>query len=385
MSTHYSFDTENGAQFLGRYRCKGDMDGRWFDAGEELETRVITYAPIGCRSLNESAIVIARPGENVYDKWFNKFISETGELSFVFHVWNLAWEWRPIMDWVKSLPACDYEYDKDRDSTYTSNGAYRLTVRVKNRVLTFVDDNNHYHTSVKEATASLKADPKYKKIMKDAGVEGKESDLVEKFHEIWYAYGPFSEEWLTYTHYARVDAFCQALCCEHLFDAGRFCSPKCFNGKHIRADWADSVALSASGAGFREAKSLLIYGCHYRDIPQHFKDDLDYRSRGDDEKWDEQCAELMGRRLDQLWNQHFGTPSREERLLIENNLRGGLVFGVCGVHKGVFYHYDYKSSYPYEYAYCKLPVMTGLRDKYDSDGKLVVDKNGKPKKVKGSL
>lgn len=374
MASHYSFDTESGALRLGTYICKGDLSGKRFTCGLELENRVITYAPIGCRSLREVKAIISNPGENVYGKWFKQLISATAETDFVFHVWNLAWEWRPIMAWLASLPSKDCSYDKP---VLTQNNIYQLTIHVLNRNLTFVDDNNHYHTTVKAATASVKADPKFAKIMRDAGVEGKESAFVEQIHEIWYAYGPFSEEWLTYIHYAKVDAFCQALCCEHLFDAGRFCSPRCFNGEIRRCITSEGTALSASGAGFREAKSLLIYGCHYRDIPAVMHDFIEERAERMGCDFDEACSLMMGKELDRRWELHFGTPGREERLLIENNLRGGLVYGFTGVHKGIFYHYDYKSSYPYEYAYCKLPIATGKRIKLKEDSTPLLTKNGK--------
>ena len=45
---------------------------------------------------------------------------------------------------------------------------------------------------------------------------------------------------------------------------------------------------------------------------------------------------------------------QEMQLIAEENLLGGYVWGNVGHHRGTFCHVDYKSSYPYEYAYGRM-------------------------------
>lgn len=370
MAAHFSFDTENGGESVGEYQTK---KGVTFRCGIGMKNRVITYARVGVRHLDDVRCLVSEKNEDVYQMFYDRLVNSEPETSFVFHVWNLGWEWKPIMHWFarEYVPEAGWEYE----SVVTINNVYSLKITTPEITMTFVDDNNHYHTSVKNATVDLKKIGKYAKIMSDAGIEGKESNLVEEMHEIWYSKGRGSVEWDTYVHYARVDAFCQALLCEHLFDEGRFCTPGCFDGITAECMSSERTALSASGAGFRDAKSVLVYGCDYKDIPTVLSNKIkalaDRKFKGE---FDKACAAYMGKYLDEKWTDKFGLLTMEDQMIVETNLRGGLVYGKPGVYVGHFYHYDYKSSYPFEYAYCKLPVGSGFRT--------VTTENGKEMKIR---
>lgn len=387
VACHYSFDTENGGIARGEYTTK---KGVRFTCGVDVKNRVITYAPLGCRKLRDVTAVIAKPDENVYELYYQKISSraehEVGHEEIVNHVWNLAWEWKPLMAWYMSKAKDGWELSYD--SVVTVNNWYELRLMTPVGKMIFVDDNNHYHTKVATATKELMKKSRFKEIFDTAdegkALIGKESALVEKLHEIWYSYGKGSVEWDTYIHYARVDAFCQALLMESLFETGRFCTPKCFDGDEIWATNSCHTALSASGAGFRDAKSRLIYGCAYKDIPVKLKKRIESYAEKKGREFDEVCAKFMGEYLDRRWTERFGLLKEKDQLLVENNLRGGFVYAKTGRFFGRFWHYDYKSSYPYEYAYCKLPLADHYEEKREPVYKRakgedvpVLDENGK--------
>ncbi len=354
---HWSFDTESGGTELSPdgTRC----------TDESLKNRVITMAPIGVRKLSEVVTLVADPEQNIYDLWADWFFNSTNELKRVFHVWNLAWEWKPIAKWYESSQWC--VDGQGYQGVVTAHDIFSYEIKLGDRIVKFVDDFCHYRVSVDTATKSILQLSKFKAIMENAGLYGKEKDRVEKLHEIWYALGGETRE--IYLHYAAVDAFCQALCCEHLFDSGRFCTSQSFDGQWRRCLESYDCGLSASGAGAREAKSLILFGRHFRDIPM-MGEVLRIASSPSPKDLDKATTSVI-RKLDDMWAQHFGTPDRETRKIIERNCRGGLVWGEVGVWQGQFYHYDYKSSYPAVYYFRKLPKGTGYREEITEKGETI--------------
>lgn len=385
MTLHWAMDTENGGVRKGRYQLK---DGSWYECGEDLKNRCVTYAPLGIRDFKDVRCVISKPDEDLYQKFHDKLVSSEPERNFVFHVWNLDWEVKPFVQWFHRYCAENgYVFNDPKptnpghmNQVVTVNGWYSIEVVCGDCIMMLVDDNNHYHAKVEKAMESLMGHDHWAEIMRANGLDGKESKKVKELHEVWYSYGEGSEQWETYVHYAKVDAFCQALLMENLFDMGRFCTPRCFDGEEVRCKDSAKTALSASGAGFRDAKSILIYGCRYKDIPTHMKDKIaDFADRKG-VGFDQACSMFMGQMLDGKWTQHFGLLHEAHQLTVEKNLRGGFVYGKVGVFKGRFWHYDYKSSYPFEYAFCKLPMASWTEEVKTGE----VDKKGRPivKKVR---
>lgn len=378
MTLHWAMDTENGGTSVGSYQLK---DGTVCECGEDLKNRMVTYAPLGIRDFGDVRCLISKPDEDVYQKFHDKLVSSEPERNFVFHVWNLDWEAKPLVQWFHRYCKAEGLLFNDpkmnaghMECVVTVNGWYSLEFYCKDCVMAFVDDNNHYHAKVKDAVKDLMKHEHWAEIMRVNGLEGKESKKVEKLHEIWYSYGEGTDEWNTYVHYAKVDAFCQALLMENLFDLGRFCTPRCFDGREVSCKTSAHTALSASGAGFRDAKSILIYGCRYKDIPKAMEGQIENLADRKNMPFDKVCSLFMGRFLDDKWTQHFGLLHEAHQVTVEKNLRGGFVYGKVGVYKGRFWHYDYKSSYPFEYAFCKLPLASWTEEVKTGE----VDKKGRP-------
>lgn len=336
-----------------------------------LANRVITYAPVGIRNLSDVRLVYAEPAENVYEKFWQKLLNAETDKVFVFHVFNLDWEIKPIQLWFYDhYVKFGYPLSELADhysAVLTDFGYYEHIFELDGLKVKFVDDNNHLHCPLKDAIDSIQHIPKYRAIFENNGLYGKESDKVENLHEIWYR----SPNEPIYLHYAKVDAFGTALVTESLFDAGRFSNYRCFG-----PDKMDSFnpSLSASGAGFKDARCRILYGCGFEEYAEKIYPDIvervtrmvSKRSYKSDDARDNAiesaaqflCLEKLEREPMNEWNTKFGLLTMNQQLLVEQNLRGGFVWGLEGHFKGRFWHYDYKSSYPYEYVYGKLPVAT---------------------------
>lgn len=372
---HWAFDTESGL-YQGR-----------------LANRVITYAPVGIRNFSDVRLVYAEPTESVYTKWWNALKNSENSNIFVFHVWNLDWEIKPIEHWLysyyvsKGYPLA--EFPTIYRAVLTDFGYYEFEFALEGIRIKFVDDNNHLHAPLKDAISSIVKEEKFSSIFEINDLYGKESDKVSDLHEIWYK-SPDEE---IYLHYAKVDAFGTALVTESLFNAGRFSNYRCYGRKKFESF---SPSLSASGAGFKDARARILYGCPFEEYAGRMQAKIllsaeksistkKFSSDSARENALQSAIRYQEKRFledypREEWNKKFGLLMPDEQLMLEHNLRGGFVWGERGHFKGTFWHLDYKSSYPYEYVYGRLPVATDYFEYpvTDKEGKIKTDKDGKP-------
>ena len=254
----------------------------------------------------------------VSDDPYTQFFAEWDNLSDIeVHVFNLDWEYRPIVNWLirngytfrtgnsKRIKKMEW------DIVQTPMCVYELRVKdARGFEMKFVDDWQLCHDKLREVIKALRKDPEYNKIMLDAGVEGKEETEV---YETWYALGEDSDEYKQFVRYSRVDAFIQALFCEWLHDHNR------------------DLALTGASMGFRNGIAYTFRGCYASDLE---KKDMWFALRD--------------------FKQQYPPLDHRKQLIAEQSITGGYVDGRPGHYKGVFTHGDYSSSYPYEYKYGQL-------------------------------
>ena len=254
----------------------------------------------------------------VSDDPYSQFFAEWDNLSDIeVHVFNLDWEYRPIVNWLirngytfrtgnsKRIKRMEW------DIVQTPMCVYELRLKdTRGFEMRFVDDWQLCHDKLKEVIKALSKDPEYHRIMENAGVEGKEETEV---YETWYALGEDSDEYKQFVRYSRVDAFIQALFCEWLHDHNR------------------DLALTGASMGFKNGIAYTFRGCYASDLE---KKDMWFALRD--------------------FKQQYPPLDHRKQLIAEQSITGGYVDGRPGHYKGVFTHGDYSSSYPYEYKYGEL-------------------------------
>ena len=232
------------------------------------------------------------------------------------HVFNLDWEYRPIVNWLirhgytfrsgKKLKKMEW------DIVQTPMMVYELELRdARGFKMRFVDDWQMCHDKLSEVIKALRKDPEYRAIMDRAGVDGKEETAV---YETWYSLGEDSEEYKQFLRYSRVDAFIQALFCEWLHDHAR------------------DLALTGASMGY--------------------KNGIAYTFRGGRRAQDLDAKTMFFALRD--FKQQYPPLDHRKQVIAERSITGGYVDGRPGHYHGVFTHGDYSSSYPYEYKYGEL-------------------------------
>lgn len=285
----FAFDTESGI-------CSDGV----------LRNVEIQICARGSRSLDDVRTWVC---DDPYTKFFREW-DNLGDIEV--HVFNLDWEYRPIVNW---LIRNGYTFREGRklknlewDIVQTPTCVYELRLRdARGFEMKFVDDWQLCHDRLKEVIKALRKDPEYNKIMLEAGVEGKEETEV---YETWYSLGEDSEEYQSFVRYSKVDAFIQALFCEWLHDHNR------------------DLALTGASMGFKNGIAKTFRGVNAKDLS---KKDFFFALRD----FSEQYPPLDHRR----------------QVIAEKNITGGYVDGRPGHYYGVFTHGDYSSSYPYEYKF----------------------------------
>ena len=265
----------------------------------------------GARSLDDVRVWVS-------DDPYSEFFAEWDNLADIeVHVFNLDWEYRPIINW---LIRHGYTFrtgntrklrKMEWDVVQTPMCVYELRFRdARGYEMRFVDDWQLCHDRLREVIKALRKDPEYNGIMERAGVEGKERTEV---YETWYALGEDSDEYKQFVRYSKVDAFIQALFCEWLHEHDR------------------DLALTGASMGFKNGIAYTFRGCHASDLE---KKDMFFAMRD--------------------FEQQYPPLDHRKQVIAEQSITGGYVDGRPGHYKGVFTHGDYSSSYPYEYRYGQL-------------------------------
>ena len=320
MRVNLAFDTENA-----------------YDDDGEAKVMLIQTAPIPVRKLDE---VCVHMGEGCFDEFYAKW--RTTNLNIFLH--NMDWEWRQLFYWLCHktilIETRNPKEFGEFTQVMTDMSAYYLEVGMGGGVTWRIYDTvKHYQAPLKKIGEELLKDDMFRDIMNREAPMGKESDIVDELHMVWWNH----EKKDVYIHYAKVDAFIESLAVEKLAVNGRL-------------GWqgldGSKFTLSAASAGFKEAMMMHFRGCHTNEFGEKF-------GKRVPSEWEEKSTQWLnlkaGRWLQKALIEHFGKLTTDERMMVEKNLRGGFVFGATGVWKGRFWHVDYKSSYPYEYAFGMLP------------------------------
>lgn len=243
--------------------------------------------------------------------------------SFVLN--RYTW-WEPVKvngkkDW-KAMPNGSFYLFGDRHFTY------QLIIKTAsgNKVM-FYDDWQHWKCSMKEAGMNVYTEhPEW--WPNDISID----DVKMEIDRSWY-----NENWTDPNHphyfemmeYSRRDAYTQAMI----------------------ARYGDEKGFHTSLTSSSFAMNTILKNHYMKDGKQ---DKVRDNKRLDNaKKYFQEDYPTLGTYDESMVLQHY----------VEDRLVGGLVYGVPGIHKGVFTHIDYKSSYPT--AYVKGRLFKGQVNKLD--------------------
>lgn len=285
-----SFDTESGT-------CP---DG-------EIRNVLIQMCSVSAGSPDEVTVL---QGEDCYDQFIDLW-EETGWDVDLF-LYNSKWEGKPI---ILSLIRRGYRYvDTGRRGGMSRGCFYVLEdptkiykIMISNHtghVLTMRDDLLQTVCSMEKAADMVRIEePNWFSCLG----ENTKLHIDRSLYNRWYTLPEDDPERKLFLEYAKVDAYSQAMIARWLTERGRH------------------DALTAASNGLLTALRMT------------------YPNEDHDDWFSRWC-----------FTHQFPPLSREMQDKVEESLQGGFVWGVVGVHRGIFCHGDYKSSYPKEYAFGKL-------------------------------
>ena len=268
---------------------------------------LIQICSVSAANIDEVQLI---EGEDCFQR-FLKLFEET-DYPMDCHAYNLSYE----VSWlVRQLQ--DYEW-VDRNATpRMKKGTFTVTqdpiacyeIKICNsygRVLRMTDDLRRVGSlSMKSAADNVRrSHPEWFPGMEETKEE------TELYNE-WYLMED-CEERRSFLHYARQDAWSQAMIARWLIEGG-------FSG-----------ALTAASNGLKMALGI------------KYKDTIDISDRR---------TNAMAKKD---FQQKYPPLIREMQDIVEGSILGGFVWGKVGTFKGEFYHYDYSSSYPSEYHHGQL-------------------------------
>lgn len=284
-------------------------------------TAIVQECPEDATSLEDVNLYFTtRPRCTAWDAFFDEFEitekfrdPESKGLRSVIerHCFNLGgFEWKGITECLcrryggntEKVPQSAKNRDRIMwEAVADDKSVYRITIYNMHGVkLVFTDDLKRLggNIEMKEAAEMVRAGhPEWFEGVPDV----KETT---DYHEGWLS--PNDPDYGHSIHYAKVDAYSQAMILRNLRQEG----------------W--TKALTAPSLGFKEALSIL---------KPHAENSY----------------------FAKLWFTKAYPPlNRTMQDIVEDSLIGGFVYGVRGVHYGTFTHLDYSSSYPYEYVYGEM-------------------------------
>ena len=288
----FSYDTETGL-------CP---DGK-------IRTVLIQICSITAGSMKE---VVMIEGEDCFERFLDRF--EETDWPMNCHAYNLSYE----ISWLMPFLAKRYEWVDWKAARRMKKGTFSAiedpiacySVKICNhygRVLRITDDYRRVGSLSMESAADnvRRSNPEWFPDME------RTKETTELYND-WFTYPKGSPERESFLHYARVDAWSQAMIARWIVEHG-------FEG-----------ALTSASNGLKMA-----LGIKYRNTI-NVSDPEDVRA------------------AKAKFQQKYPPLPRALQDIVEPNILGGFVWGLVGEHKGEFYHYDYSSSYPAEYHHGKL-------------------------------
>ena len=289
LPSQFAYDTETG------------------DCGGTIRTVLVQICSTSATSLEDVRIF---SGIGSIEEFFERF--EETDWPMDCHAYNLRYEW----SWMRMLVCERYEW-VDTDHKKMKPGQFTILedpmtvyqVRIcnsKGRVLNITDDMRRVG-SIPMSAAADSVRREHPDWWPEELQDVKEN--ADDLYNVWWTFpdgDPMKERFI---HYAKVDAFSQAMISRFLEESGA------------------NRSLTSASAGLKMALHIR-YG----------------KEENPDGAWKERAD----------FKREYPPLSRVEQDIIESSLMGGYVHGEVGTWKGTFCHIDYSSSYPYEYAYGKL-------------------------------
>ena len=288
----FAYDTETGL-------CP---DGK-------IRTVLIQICSITAGSIKE---VVMIEGEDCFDRFLDRF--EETDQPMNCHAYNLSYE----ISWLMPALSARYEWVDWRSAKRMKKGTFSAiedpiacyAIKIcndKGRVLKISDDYRRVGSiSMRTAAENVRrSNPEWFEGLDEV------KETTELYND-WFTYPKGSPERESFLHYAKVDAWSQAMIARWIVQNG-----------------FDRSLTSASN-GLKMA-----LGIRYRDTID-LKDQEDVRN-----------ALLK-------FQQKYPPLPRALQDIVEPSILGGFVWGKVGNHVGEFYHYDYSSSYPAEYHHGQL-------------------------------
>ena len=274
-----------------------------------IRTVLVQMCSVTAANIDEVRMI---EGENAIDRFFDLF-EETMYHSDC-HCYNLSYE----ISWIISAIRDRYEWvdwgssKKMRPGTFTvmedPMACYAAKFCNSSGYMLKMSDDMRRMGSVSMETAADSVRKNFPEWFEGLERTKEETDL----YNIWYTFPEDDPRRISFLHYAKVDAWSQAMIARWLIEKG-------YTGSYTIASNGLKMALAI-----------------------RYRDTLDISDRQSN----------FYAKMD--FNRKYPPLDRVKQDIVEASLLGGFVWGLVGTYHGSFYHYDYSSSYPKEYYSGKL-------------------------------
>ena len=289
----FSYDTETGL-------CE---DGR-------IRTVLVQLCDLEAESPEDVVLI---EGEDCIQRFFE--MVELTDHDMDCHAYNLSYE----SSWFDNYVAQRYQWTELRGRKMPRGSFtviadpvayYEWEIKTSGGHLFRMSDDMRRvgSLSMKEAATNIrKSNPEWFAAL---GEDEAVKDDTELYNKWWLM--PPGEERDSFIHYSKLDAFSQARIARWVIE-NRL-----------------NKSLTAAGAGLKMALGI------------KYADSIDISNNHD----------IFFSRKD--FREKYPPLSREMQDIAERCILAGYVWGLAGTHKGRFWHYDYSSSYPFEYRSGKM-------------------------------
>lgn len=282
----FAYDTETG-------RCPDGL----------IRTVLVQMCSVTAAKIDEVRMI---EGEDAIDRFFDLF--EETDYPCDCHCYNLSYE----ISWIISAIRDRYEWvdwktKKMKPGTFTvmedPMACYAAKFCNQYGAVLKMSDDMRRMGSVSMETAADSVRKNFPEWFEGLERTKEETDL----YNVWYTFPEDDPRRISFLHYAKVDAWSQAMIARWLIQKG-------YTGSYTIASNGLKMALSIR---YRDTLDI-------SDKQSNFYAKLDF-------------------------NRKYPPLDRVKQDIVEASLLGGFVWGLVGTYHGSFYHYDYSSSYPKEY------------------------------------